>query len=406
MLQVPVTIVIATNEGTELVAARESNGNRFGKPLTYEQQIEKYEKWKNDPAALKEALARTNGAANGSMPHENAKGISEELLNKIPNRNMVLMRPLSPESLKKIAAQKMEEMKKNFSRSLIPAFRKMQLSWTNDLLVFIQEYHYIAEENARPMEDKVFNLIEASLFKILERDEVLPPEDKWELKLDVEKLPDKTWNLVAAFKGLRNPEGLAEASDEVVLRELMEPTLADKAVAPISDERLDELIKIKAKLGAQVFGVEEVLERLTKAITIGEEGRARGSHESEANTPARSFMFLGLSSTGKTETAKALAEALYGDRLNAVTIDFSQVQTINDLKTKILGGHDGLGNPIPSEFMKHFDRLQGKVLFIFDELANTPRDVLKALYDILREPVVTTFSDNKPRAMQSVCIIM
>ena len=46
------------------------------------------------------------------------------------------------------------------------------------------------------------------------------------------------------------------------------------------------------------------------------------------------------------------------------------------------------------------------MLFVFDEISNAPLDVLKALYDIFREPVVTTFSDGKDRIMSNVTMVL
>jgi len=89
-----------------------------------------------------------------------------------------------------------------------------------------------------------------------------------------------------------------------------------------------------------------------------------------------------LTSTGKTEFARALAAELLGDESQLITFDFSQIQTMHDFQTKILGSRDARGNPIKSDFMKAYDRSNGKMVVAFDELANV-RDqaLLTALYD-------------------------
>ncbi len=57
--------------------------------------------------------------------------------------------------------------------------------------------------------------------------------------------------------------------------------------------------------------------------------------------------------------------------------------------------------------MKHYDRANGRLVVAFDELANVrDTDLLKALYDFFREPVVSTFSDGKPRPMGGVTVIV
>lgn len=90
------------------------------------------------------------------------------------------------------------------------------------------------------------------------------------------------------------------------------------------------------------------------------------------------------------------------------TIDCSQIQSIDDVKTRILGTRDGLGTPIPSDFMKSYDKSGGRLVVILDEIVNARNalNVLPALYDILAEPVVTTFSDGEPRVMTHVTFVM
>ncbi len=52
-----------------------------------------------------------------------------------------------------------------------------------------------------------------------------------------------------------------------------------------------------------------------------------------------------------------------------------------------MGLRDERGNPIPSRFMKEYDRANGRLVVAFDELANVrDPEQLKVLYDILREP--------------------
>lgn len=89
-----------------------------------------------------------------------------------------------------------------------------------------------------------------------------------------------------------------------------------------------------------------------------------------------------------------------------IVVDFSQIQTAHDLKAKILGLRDGLNKSIASDFMGAYDRSNGKLVLVLDEISNANPEVLKALYDILREPVVRTFSDGKARPMGQVRIVM
>lgn len=394
-IYVPVTFVIATNEGLELVTSREVNGNRFGKPLNYPEMLEKWETYHKDVPSLKASILASNErGANGT---QEAYGISEELLNRLPNSSLHLMRPQSPEILQEIA-----EIKLNIFRYRLAnakgEFGKVEVSWDGDMPRFLQEFQYVPEDNARPIQDKVTNLIEATIFKAF-KDELIPNNDKPK-KLHVKIVTNENYTSDL----LVDVEIDGEKKEQLRLPILA--TESEKARAPLTDEALKDLIALDEQMKRQLFGVDAVIDRLAKAELESAEGRNGVLDISQAKHPAKSYMFLGLSSTGKTETAKVLAETRYGSRAALVTIDFSQVQSVHDLKVKILGSTDGAGKPIASDFMKHYDRNQGRLVFVFDEIANTPLETLKALYDIFREPVVTTFSDGKDRIMGNTTIIL
>ncbi|MCB0420524.1 MAG: AAA family ATPase [Bdellovibrionales bacterium] len=395
-IYVPVTFIIATNEGLELVTSRDIHGTRFGKPLNYEQMLEKWELYHRDISVLKESLSASNKRSGAFGGDKESPGISEELINRLPNSGLHLMRPQSPEILQEIARMKLGSFAFKMSQAR-GEYGQMTITWDEEVPRFIQEFRYVPEDNARPIGDKVNNLIESTIFKAY-KDELIANNDRpKKLHLRVEMMEDYTSELVV---------DLEQEGQRQTLRLPIAATESEKARAPLTDEALEELISLDEKMRRQLFGVDHVIERLAKAELESAEGRNGVLDISQAKHPAKSYMFLGLSSTGKTETAKVLAEARYGSRSALVTIDFSQIQTVHDLKIKILGTTDGAGNPIPSEFMKHYDRNQGKLVFVFDEVANTPLEVLKALYDIFREPVVTTFSDGKDRIMGNTTIIL
>ncbi|MCB0341766.1 MAG: AAA family ATPase [Pseudobdellovibrionaceae bacterium] len=415
-IYVPITFIVATNDGIGLVTSREPNGQRFGPPLDYEEMVEKWETVNDDVAVLRNELSKANGETNSRHSGGTSPGISEELLNRIPDRAFALMRPLSPIELQEIVRIKLREMAVLLSSGQ-GAFGTMKIEWTEKLVEFVQSYRYVAEDNARPMADRLLNLIERTLIDAVreKKFENLKPTDA--LVLDVEQLPDHTWQLkfiiktadgvTAEIAKISDIAGVTEKVEEKETFSLpIKATLADRDKGPISDERVDELLKMPEFLNSRVFNIERISERLGTAVLDAEEGRAGKKSIEDATEPARSFMFLGPSSTGKTEAGKAIDAFLNSKKSDLVTIDFSQVVSKQDIKTKILGSRDALGNSIPSDFMKHYDRKNGRLTVIFDEIANAPLEVLKALYDIFREPVVTTFSDGKPRVMSNVTIIL
>jgi hypothetical protein len=154
----------------------------------------------------------------------------------------------------------------------------------------------------------------------------------------------------------------------------------------------------------KVFGVDLVVDQIAKAIVVAENQRHINPDSPQSKGAiARRFGFFGVSSTGKTETAKVLAEELYGDRSAIVTFNHKNIQTEHAFQTYFTGVP---GSNKPSKFMQEFDRRNGRLIFVLDEMAETPRDILMGLYDFLREPEVTNFNDGETRKMGGVTFIL
>ena len=392
-IYVPINIFAASNDGMELVTSREKNGERFGKPLTYEQMKERFERVKNNKPALRQSIKRGSGfGGEGS----NAKGTSEELLNRVPDDYLVLFGPLSPEHLKEIAHAKLLDLNTNIKKSK-QGYQNLSLTWDSELLDFIQEYNYFAEDQARPIQTKVKSLIEDTLIEAAENG-VLKAQQKTQYKISAHKKPDNTWELV-----LENTQNPGEES----IRLDITATHSQRLKGSLSDDKIDYLAQIPSRLKESIIGQSHVIDKISKALTLSEEGRQGSVLPENAKEPARTFMLLGPTSTGKTETAKVIAEVLFSSRLNAVTIDATSLQTIQKLHEKFFGYKDSLGRPVPSDFMKHYDRNNGQFVLILDELANVAdKNVLNALFDLLREPVVSTFCDGQERVMSNVVIMI
>lgn len=397
-IEVPINMMMATNEGISLVTSREANGQRFGDPLSYEEIMAKWEATHLDTAALRNQLWRTNGQVNDSGSGGDAPGISEEVLNRIPDSAFLLLRPHSPQTLQDITRIKLSELRQRLSNPNSP-FGTLEFTWSDELVDYIQNYNYIAEDNARPIEDRVSQIVENTLQDAV-AEQNLPDGLTEPLSLDIHQNEDGTASLRIEFADPHTGE----------VREFLQMiriTEAQRQREPLSPERIQALLELERQLNERVFGIEHITRRLAEVILSSEVEINGRLDESNARTPAHLMAFFGKTSTAKTRTAQELGRLLYrGDTSKTVSIDFSSVTSIEDLKIRILGTRDARGNPIASDFMKHYDRNQGKLLFIFDEIANAHPAILKALYDIFREPVVRTFSDGKARIMSGVRIIL
>lgn len=391
-IYVPIRFVIATNEGINLITSREANGQRHGAPLTYDQIMAKWTAVHDNKLALKGALLATNGRRN-EPAQPSSVGISEELLTRIEDRSMLLLRPLPPQDLQTIGQIRLDHMAELIATgsNLLAA---NQITYSPTLIETVQAYEYQAEDGARPIKNRIKGLIEAPLTDLIQTGELKQGQVLTKIHLDIKINADRTRSLVAEVR--------ADDQAPIIYTQPIRDTFKDRPRQPITDEEIDRLSNLGDDLKTVVFGLDPILDRLQQRILS-----VANSATTEEDHRANVLLLDGLSSTGKTELAKQLPKKLPEMYDELVTFDFSQIQTLHDFKVNILGLADAHGNPIPSKFMKAFDRRNGQLLVAFDELANVrDPDVLKALYDFFREPVVTTFSDGVPRKMRGVMVIV
>src|SRR5919112_2019391 len=116
--------------------------------------------------------------------------------------------------------------------------------------------------------------------------------------------------------GSRRPVAEVTAEDiaEVVSRATGIP------VSQLTEEERSRLLRLEQQLHERVVGQDEAVEAVAEAIR-----RARAGL-SDPNRPIGSFLFLGPTGVGKTELARTLAEALFGEEAAMIRIDMSEFQ--------------------------------------------------------------------------------
>lgn len=379
-IQVPVTILIASNDGIGLITARDREGRRVGAPLTEEQMQERWKIFAHDKVALKKEISQAG-------PGNDSGGTSEEVLDRIPNSRLLLLRPLTHSIILKITKMKLEQLRANFASGKSKDFPAAHLEFSPKLERFLAVYDQLAEEGARPLNDKVKSLLKKTL-----SDAVFSGRLEYQngdtLKLSVRKNADGTYSLMVGKKAF-----------------LIKATEKSRDAQAISDARIDELIKLEDELNKRVKGVRHIVAPLARDIRRAA-NTEKTDHPDKETKPADVYAFFGTSSTGKTELAVAVHQVLFKTDSMPIVIDFSQIQTVDDLKEKILGFRDSKNKSVASDFMSAYDRSNGRLVLVLDEISNANPKVLQALYDILRVPVVRTFSDSKSRPMGQVVVIM
>ena len=179
-------------------------------------------------------------------------------------------------------------------------------------------------------------------------------------------------------RGGRRPVAELRAEDiaEVVSRATGIP------VSQLTQEERERLMRLEEQLHERVVGQEEAVEAVAEAIR-----RARAGL-SDPNRPIGSFLFLGPTGVGKTELARTLADALFGDEAAMVRIDMSEFQERHTV-SRLVGAPPGyVGYEEAGQLTEQIRRRPYSVLLL-DEIEKAHADVFNILLQILDEGRLT-----------------
>ncbi|CDG85976.1 type VI secretion system ATPase TssH [Janthinobacterium agaricidamnosum] len=142
------------------------------------------------------------------------------------------------------------------------------------------------------------------------------------------------WDALQELKALQN--GLAELQGETPL--ILASVDAQAVAAVVQDwtgipvgrmvrNELDNVLRLADTLGQRIIGQRHALDTIARRIQTSRAGLDNPSR------PVGVFMLAGTSGVGKTETALALAESLYGGEQNIITINMSEYQEAHSVST-------------------------------------------------------------------------
>lgn len=388
MIEVPVTFVIASNDGVDLIKPK---GHSEGRKLTYDELLKIWESNHKDYDRIRQEISKKNTIRHGEVRDMSA-GISEEVLARIPNDGLVLMRPLSPEVLQQIAKNRLDNLFQDLgeANSLLG---RTKFTYSENLPVKIQQFLYNPEQGGRSIDSKVRQVVSFNINRAIKKGIINKSEEPRTFHVDIVENDDLTWSLKI---DVLSPDGEQKIAEPIYIP--VEASSVLKRKEPLSDEAILRLKEFEASLSERIVGAQHLSKQLKEALLAAENARHAGRSEK-----ARRFLFLGLSSTGKTQTAKEVATFLYGDEGDLVTIDFNGIVSEHQVREMIYGTPGGQ----PSPFMRAFDRKNGKVIFLFDEIANVANpNILTPLYQLLDEKRIDGFNDGRIRSMEGVSIIM
>ena len=152
--------------------------------------------------------------------------------------------------------------------------------------------------------------------------------------------------------------------------------------ATLSQSQRNTLLALEARLAERVIGQSEAIAAVSEAIR-----RARAGLQ-DPRKPLGSFLFMGSSGVGKTELAKALAEALFGSEAALVRIDLSEF-TESHTVSRLLGAPPGYQGHEEAGQLTEPVRRRPYCVVLFDEMEKAHPDVAAILLQILDDGRVT-----------------
>ncbi|MBO4385300.1 MAG: ATP-dependent chaperone ClpB [Clostridia bacterium] len=147
-------------------------------------------------------------------------------------------------------------------------------------------------------------------------------------------------------------------------------------VSKLMESEREKLLKLDDKLHERVVGQNEAVEAVADAIL-----RSRAGIQ-DPNRPVGSFLFLGPTGVGKTELAKALAEALFDDEKSIVRIDMSEYMEKYSV-SRLLGAPPGYVGYDEGGQLTEAVRRKPYAVVLFDEIEKAHPDVLNVLLQVL-----------------------
>ncbi len=160
----------------------------------------------------------------------------------------------------------------------------------------------------------------------------------------------------------------------------------------------EKLLKLSEVLEQRVKGQSEAVTAVAKAIRRGRVGLK------DPNRPIGSFLFLGPTGVGKTELAKALAEAMFGDENAMIRVDMSEYMEKHSV-SKFIGSPPGyVGHEEGGQLSEQIRRKPYSVL-LFDELEKAHPDVFNILLQVLEDGHITD-SNGRKVSFKNCIIIM
>ncbi|MBQ6542956.1 MAG: AAA family ATPase, partial [Clostridia bacterium] len=208
---------------------------------------------------------------------------------------------------------------------------------------------------------------------------------------NLEKLAQlKYGKLPELRKQLEEEEAKADTGSASILRDKVTDEEIAKIVSrwsgvPVSklvESERDKLLHLDGILHKRVIGQDEAVQKVCEAIL-----RSRAGIK-DPGKPIGSFLFLGPTGVGKTELAKALAQALFDDEHNMIRIDMSEYMEKFSV-SRLIGAPPGYVGYDEGGQLTEAVRRRPYSVVLFDEIEKAHPDIFNVLLQVLDDGRIT-----------------
>ncbi len=202
-------------------------------------------------------------------------------------------------------------------------------------------------------------------------------------------MPDKAIELLIDVATRAQSAGQSVITADYVYSVISEKTGIPSG--PIGEVERDMLLNLEDRLHERVIGQKQAIDAIARTMR-----RARAGIQA-SDKPIGSFLFLGPTGVGKTETAKALAYVFFGDEKNMHRIDMSEFSGADAL-VRLIGDGEQSGI-LPDMLREH-----PYSVLLLDEFEKGARVVHDIFLQILDEGIFTDARGNKVNARNTIII--
>ncbi len=181
----------------------------------------------------------------------------------------------------------------------------------------------------------------------------------------------------------------AEGGDRLIQEEVSEEEIArivarwtGVPVAKMLESEVEKLLAMEDELRQRVIGQDAALEAVSHAIRRSRSGLG------DPSQPVGSFLFMGPTGVGKTESARALAEFLFDDEQSMVRIDMSEYMERHAV-ARLIGAPPGYVGYDEGGQLTEAVRRKPYSVVLFDEIEKAHPDVFHLLLQVLEDGRLT-----------------